>query len=71
MENGVIYRDIAVHFIQDELLFVGIAFAAQLAALFLPGFRQLFGTPLSFGDFGISITTRQPVIETLNLRGRL
>ncbi len=34
---------------------VGTAFAAQLAALFLPGFRQLFGPPLSVGDFAVSI----------------
>jgi Ca2+-transporting ATPase len=34
---------------------VGIAFAAQLTALFLPGFRRLFGPPVSIGDFSISM----------------
>lgn len=34
---------------------VGIAFAAQLAALFLPGFRHLFGPGISLAEFGISI----------------
>jgi P-type Ca2+ transporter type 2C len=34
---------------------VGIAFAAQLAALFLPGFRGLFGPALGLADFGISM----------------
>jgi Ca2+-transporting ATPase len=34
---------------------VGIAFAAQLAALFLPGFRSLFGPALGIADFGISM----------------
>ena len=34
---------------------LGSAFAAQAAALFLPGFRNLFGPPLGVGDFGISL----------------
>ena len=31
------------------------AFAAQCAALFVPGLRSLFGTPLTVGAFGISV----------------
>lgn len=34
---------------------LGSAFAAQAAALFLPGFRNLFGPPLGVADFGISL----------------
>jgi Ca2+-transporting ATPase len=39
-------------------LFLGAlagAFAAQAAALFVPGFRNLFGPPLGIADFGISL----------------
>ena len=34
---------------------LGGAFAAQAAALFLPGFRNLFGPELGIADFGISL----------------
>ena len=34
---------------------LGVSFAAQIAALFLPGLRNLFGPPLRVGDFGISV----------------
>ena len=34
---------------------LGSAFAAQAAALFLPGFRNLFGPALGLADFGISL----------------
>ena len=34
---------------------LGSAFAAQAAALFVPGFRNLFGPALGIADFGISL----------------
>ena len=34
---------------------LGCAFAAQGAALFIPGFRNLFGPALGIADFGISL----------------
>jgi P-type Ca2+ transporter type 2C len=34
---------------------LGSAFAAQTAALFIPGFRNLFGPALGIADFGISL----------------
>ena len=34
---------------------LGSAFAAQTAALFVPGLRNLFGPALGIGDFGISL----------------
>jgi Ca2+-transporting ATPase len=34
---------------------LGISFAAQVAALFLPGFRNLFGPRLGIADFAISV----------------
>jgi Ca2+-transporting ATPase len=34
---------------------LGISFVAQIAALFVPGFRNLFGPPLGVADFGISL----------------
>ena len=34
---------------------LGIALAAQVAALFVPGLRNLFGPPLDITDFGISL----------------
>jgi P-type Ca2+ transporter type 2C len=33
---------------------LGISFAAQVAALFVPGFRNLFGPPIGIADFAIS-----------------
>jgi P-type Ca2+ transporter type 2C len=34
---------------------LGVAFAAQIAALFVPGFRSLFGPAIGIADFGISL----------------
>jgi Ca2+-transporting ATPase len=34
---------------------LGISFLAQIAALFVPGFRNLFGPPLRIVDFGVSL----------------
>jgi Ca2+-transporting ATPase len=34
---------------------LGASFAAQAAALFVPGLRNLFGPPLGIADFGISV----------------
>ena len=41
----------------NPLLFgaLGASFAAQVAALFVPGLRSLFGPPLGITDFGISV----------------
>jgi len=34
---------------------LGVAFAAQIAALFIPGLRNLFGPALGIADFGITL----------------
>jgi Ca2+-transporting ATPase len=48
---------------------LGCAFAAQSAALFLPGFRNLFGPALGIADFGISLAAgAAPVLAIEVLR---
>jgi P-type Ca2+ transporter type 2C len=48
---------------------LGCAFAAQGAALFIPGFRNLFGPALGFADFGISLASgAAPVLAIEALR---
>ena len=48
---------------------LGCAFAAQGAALFVPGFRNLFGPALGIGDFGISLAAgAAPVLAIEALR---
>ena len=49
---------------------MGIAFAAQLAALFLPGFRHLFGPTLGLADFGISVAAGAAPLLALELLPR-
>jgi Ca2+-transporting ATPase len=48
---------------------LGSAFAAQAAALFIPGFRNLFGPALGIADFGISLAAgAAPVLAIEALR---
>jgi Ca2+-transporting ATPase len=48
---------------------LGCAFAAQGAALFIPGFRNLFGPALGIADFGISLAAgAAPVLAIEALR---
>jgi Ca2+-transporting ATPase len=48
---------------------LGCAFAAQGAALFIPGFRNLFGPALGIADFGISLAAGAvPVLAIEALR---
>jgi P-type Ca2+ transporter type 2C len=48
---------------------LGCAFAAQGAALFIPGFRNLFGPALGIADFGISLAAgAAPVLAIQALR---
>jgi len=48
---------------------LAIAFAAQSAALFLPGLRSLFGPALGAADFGISIAAgAAPLLAIEGLR---
>jgi P-type Ca2+ transporter type 2C len=56
----------------NPLLFgaLGVSFAAQAAALFVPGLRNLFGPPLGIADFGISVAAgAAPLLAIEILRG--
>jgi Ca2+-transporting ATPase len=49
---------------------LGISFAAQAAALFIPGIRSLFGPELGLADFGISLAAGvAPLVAIEILRG--
>jgi hypothetical protein len=49
---------------------LGISFAAQAAALFIPGIRSLFGPQLGLADFGISLAAGvAPLVAIEILRG--
>jgi Ca2+-transporting ATPase len=56
----------------NPLLFgaLGVSFAAQAAALFVPELRNLFGPPLGIADFGISVAAgAAPLLAIEILRG--
>jgi Ca2+-transporting ATPase len=50
---------------------LAISFAAQVAALFVPGFRTLFGAPLSIADFGISLAAGAAPLIAIDVIRRL
>jgi P-type Ca2+ transporter type 2C len=50
---------------------LAISFAAQIAALFVPGFRNLFGPPLRIADFGISLAAGAAPLIAIDLLRRL
>jgi len=49
---------------------LGCAFAAQSAALFIPGFRNLFGPAIGIADFGISLAAGAAPVVAIELLRR-